>query len=87
MAKHRVYVRLTFCTVASLLRSTQGRVEPALSGFRDCPEVTERVECVEGMYRPSRQAAFHFSVGRTELQWFLFRLQLESVMTGVVAIL
>ena len=86
MAKHRVYVRLTFCTVASLLRSTQGRVGPPLSGFRDCPEVTERVECVEEVCRLSR----HFTSVRaviTELQWFLFRLQLESAMTGVVATL
>ena len=53
MAKHRVYVLRTFYTIASLLRSTRGRVGP-LSGIGDRPEVTERVECVEGMCLPSR---------------------------------
>lgn len=71
MAKHRVYVRLTLCTVASLLRSTQGRVGPPLSGFRDCPEATERVECAQGVCRTWRHFISVWAV-ITELQWVFF---------------
>ena len=49
------------------------RVGPPLSGFRDYayPEVTERVECVEGVCRPSRHFISVWAV-LTELQWFFF---------------
>ena len=82
MAKHRIHVLRTFYTIASLLRFTRERVGPPLSGFRDRPGATERVECVEGMCFPSRR---FFQCVPYRAAIVLLCLQWESAMTGVVA--